>query len=104
MKPKPEYFEAFFYVEAMHHRGPSFPLDMLRYDSCTFATEHDAQLAAQYLEPGNTACKAIKLRRFHKNGAPAIPGEARWLSFGWRILSSRDTATMDDIRREGGVR
>ena len=83
MKAKPEYLESFYYVEAMYRAGGPA-----------------SNIANGYLESGNTACKAIKLRRFHKAGAPPIPGEARWLSFGWRILSARDAATMDDIRRE----
>lgn len=77
--------EVLFTVEGA---GP-LPLDMLRYDSCFPATEEDAATAVQY--PGE--CKGrrrIKLIR-RTAGLPE-PTEARWRSFGWRVVPISELA------------
>lgn len=54
-----------------------FPLDMLRYDQSTFASELDSLTAGRWGEP-----RAVRLRRYTGDRL-WTPGQKRWESFGW---------------------
>ena len=62
-----------------------FPIDMLRYDACWPASEHDAGLIAQTLEPGHAGawCVAVEKRTARKKEKAWTP--ERWRSFGCRV-------------------
>lgn len=53
----------------------SFPLDMLRYDSCWFADQESVNYADAKGQ------RKLAMRSYER------PTEARWNSFGWRIVS-----------------
>lgn len=59
----------------------AFPIDMLRYDSCYPATEHDSGVieAAMRHDPG---IKTVRLRMAINGSRPTIE---RWLSFIWVV-------------------
>lgn len=65
--------------------GGEFPFDMLRYDQCWPTGSMDA---AAITHEGK--------RRVALNGVAGLPGNypthARWLSFGWRVVSYTVTA------------
>jgi hypothetical protein len=58
-----------------------FPLDMLRYDLCWPASQSDAGLIA-----GTTLVGKAE-RRITLKGLK-LPTEARWVSFGWKVVSA----------------
>ena len=62
-------------------RGSQFPLDMLRYDQCYPDTEHDSARIEYTLD----ASHPIRLRRTVDN-KKRMPTEARWKSFGWKVV------------------
>ena len=68
-------------VFGVEGRG-SFPIDMLRYDSCFPAHESDSGEIEASLRPreGNVS-RAIFLR------GPREPTVARWASFGWKVTT-----------------
>ena len=74
--PKPTHHEEEMTVEGMG----DFPLDMLRYERATFATEKDAGLAGT-----RTDRRKIRLKRFFRQWG-SEPTHQRWLSFGWKIV------------------
>lgn len=57
----------------------TFPLDMLRYDSCVPHEEHDSLVAADE----HTMRRIVVLRSYSRS-ATMTPG--RWRSFGWQVL------------------
>lgn len=61
-----------------------FPLDMLRYDECGFATDRDVVAA------GGSATAPVRLvtLSFRTDASRHTPTIARWESFGWRILGT----------------
>lgn len=61
----------------------TFPLDMLRYDSCCPATETDTS----HVNGVVAEVRRVVLRRFSVSGQPATEG--RWRSFGWRVVEER---------------
>ncbi len=69
--------------------GP-FPIDMLRYDNCTPATEVDARKISRSL--GLDAWEKpmqVNLYRFSIEGQRATA--ARWEGFAWTIVSDSGT-------------
>ncbi len=70
-------------------RGP-FPIDMLRYDDCTPATQVDAGKISRSVDM--TARKEpvqVNLHRFSVDGTRATA--ARWASFGWTVVADSGT-------------
>ena len=71
----------------------SFPVDMLRYDSCIPDTEQDANnIIASIQTYGTDDVGEITLRHYStaNNIAHALT-EARWQSFGWQIVNFLDS-------------
>ncbi len=65
-----------------------FPLDMLRYDTCFFASETDARRVEA---AGDLRVKGeVKLKRYVETKHD-IPTDARWSSFGWIINGEVET-------------
>lgn len=63
-------------------------LDMLRYDSCSPATEQESSKIERLMNHrGEPADHVVQLRRFSVNGGEATDG--RWRSFGCRVLDER---------------
>jgi hypothetical protein len=60
-----------------------FPIDMLRYDECSPATEHDSAKICQSL--AGTGRLEIGIR-YMGHGAGHGLTAGRWKSFGWEIL------------------
>ncbi len=59
-----------------------YPLDMMRYDCATPASEEDSDKIGN-LESRSAPVK-IRLKRFSSNGGKATAG--RWESFGWTVV------------------
>jgi hypothetical protein len=61
--------------------GGTFPIDMLRYDSCIPFSEQDS------FAIDREGRRAVALRRFSQDGG-AVPSnvQARWQSYGWRFV------------------
>jgi hypothetical protein len=57
----------------------AFPLDMLRYDRATPATETDSHIILQQVITSAQANVTIALL------GPKPPTEPRWSSYGWRV-------------------
>ena len=55
-----------------------FPLDMLRYDRCWPAHELDSNLIGSVVH--------AQLKRVVGLVGLKLPTEARWASFGWRVI------------------
>lgn len=68
------------------HGAGRFPVDMLRYDSCTPWNETDSHRVGTEDDHGR-APREITLRRFSRSGEPATTG--RWNSFGWTIVEEK---------------
>ena len=69
-----------------------FPIDMLRYDTCFPKTTEAAQRLihpAAFEEPDELVEVQLGVFHKHKNHHGLTP--ARWLSFGWEIISSATT-------------
>jgi hypothetical protein len=67
----------------------SFPIDMLRYDECSPASEADAhkiQRSIDHAEPMQVTLKRLRLYGYNMDFTPG-----RWSSFGWRIASTIET-------------
>lgn len=65
----------------------TFPLDMLRYDSCFFASESDTRR----IENADLRVDGeVKLKRYVE-GKDSLPTDARWSSFGWVINGGVET-------------
>lgn len=75
-KEKPTHRRYLLIVEG----SDKFPIDMLRYDSCSPADETDARL----IQTAQRGMYRVRLRRFCEDARPAAT--ARWQSFGWRIV------------------
>ncbi|MCI0557519.1 MAG: hypothetical protein MN733_03410 [Nitrososphaera sp.] len=63
-----------FKVQGVGH----FPLDMLRYDACWPYGTNDALAIPYDAQKGSP--RTIEL------ASHSLPTEARWRSFGWRVL------------------
>jgi len=65
-----------------------FPIDMLRYDSAWPAREDQVSRIQEVpLEKKYGQTRVVDLHRFSFNGEG--PHEARWESFGWRVIEIR---------------
>lgn len=77
--------QKFAIVELVVEGSGDFPVDMLRYDSCTPWSEEDSHSIAspQHLTP-----RRIHLRRFLPEGRTAANAATvgRWDSFGWKVV------------------
>jgi hypothetical protein len=84
MKPKPSKF----YVMRLVVTGKRpFPIDMLRYDNATPATEVDAHAIERTWE-GSLDEVRVTLRRFARDDDKHSSYHyARWGSYGWRVES-----------------
>ena len=72
-----------------------FPVDMLRYDSCHPATSEDASNiiveVGRINDRGNyTKPRTVTLR--HTGDFNWRPTDARWESFGWKVIHHYKTA------------
>lgn len=65
----------------------SFPVDMLRYDSCIPASEADAHEIEASIS-GARMGKPINLVRVSRTDA--LPSEGRWASFGWKVSENNN--------------
>mgnify|MGYP001613391845 CR=1 FL=1 len=71
-------------------KGP-FPIDMLRYDDCTPATEVNARhIQRSYEREAWKEATQIELHRFSFDGRKATT--ARWASFGWKVIADSGRA------------
>jgi hypothetical protein len=59
----------------------TFPVDMLRYDSCCPETQDDVAEMTGRL----SGKRRVVLRRFSRSGVEAE--RSRWRSFGWTVVS-----------------
>lgn len=59
----------------------TFPHDMLRYDWCVPASEHDSAVMGDH----DSARRRVELTRL-ANDKKSEPTRGRWASFGWRVL------------------
>ncbi len=66
-------------------RGP-FPLDMLRYDRCSPASECDSAQIRKTFQRGDSEERAINLFRPDLPNAVLAPTEGRWDSFGYTVV------------------
>lgn len=65
----------------------SFPLDMLRYDSCfPYMGEDAGQIEYRPDEPRSS--RTVNLVHYNSE-AKWTPTGARWESFGWRVVDDR---------------
>lgn len=69
-----------FHTFVVEGRG-SFPIDMLRYDSCWPTSEIDAGLVARSFErrQGVRRVETISITGMR------APTDGRWESFGWKV-------------------
>jgi len=58
----------------------TFPLDMLRYDSCVPHTQDDV------CQMSLTRARVLTLHSYHKYKKTSVPTSARWHSFGWEVV------------------
>lgn len=70
-----------------------FPVDMLRYDNCFPADESEANAITAALTGGERIGGAIKLIRVGTTARP--PEDARWRSFGWKVVDERAARECD---------
>lgn len=65
-----------------------FPMDMLRYDTSYPRTTDDATAVGATARdwPGE---REVELIKHAVNKLAALPTEARWASFGWRVIEVR---------------
>ena len=61
-----------------------FPLDMLRYDECGFATQADRAAALGELVPSTHVPGQRNIDMVSESGRR--PTVARWESFGWKVV------------------
>lgn len=71
----------------------SFPIDMLRYDSCVPATGADASIVCGHA----TALTRVTLRRFYQPDGERMPTSERWASFGWLVVSVDGVTVMSYV-------
>jgi hypothetical protein len=57
----------------------SFPVDMLRYDTCWPRTESDASIIDSSFQPRNRVTHVVALKGLRE------PTEGRWESFGYKV-------------------
>jgi len=75
----------------------SFPIDMLRYDSCYPAREQDSNAIDRHYN--HTSKESVRLKRGPyklKNDATRL-NKSRWESFGWRIISVFDKSYSSEV-------
>jgi hypothetical protein len=67
-----------------------FPIDMLRYDRCSPASEADSSIVERTfdLRAARVAGQAQGNQMVRLVG-PHPPTEGRWQSFGWRVMGQR---------------
>lgn len=66
----------------------SFPIDMLRYDSCVPAEERDSRAIERSVWPEARAVERVSLRRFAVDDDRGHHlAEKRWNAFGWKVIS-----------------
>jgi hypothetical protein len=74
------------YVQVFQVEGAAnFPFDMLRYDHCYPDSSEDATNLDRDDRPFTESRRTVKLRRIVQSKADA-PTEARWRSFGWKVV------------------
>jgi hypothetical protein len=66
----------------------SFPVDMLRYDSCVPDGQED--VVKVFAEPGSEGWRRrrVNLRMYAPAGGRVGPTTARWESFMWRVVGA----------------
>lgn len=71
--------------------GGVFPIDMLRYDSCYPSSSIDVNwiIADRMVADGRPNDYTITLVHREHGGRKWRPTEARWRSFGWRVIDVR---------------
>ena len=90
MKAK-KFYEWFLVVEG----SGSFPIDMLRYDSCFPLREQDSALLAEH---HNEKRRVIVVRRGVNENAASVK---RWESFLWRVVfETQDSGEAQEVARE----
>lgn len=65
-----------------------FPIDMLRYDAATPATEGDSRRIGALMSHEEDPSGPVKVNvvKYHKDKEPHVT-PARWLSFGWTVVN-----------------
>lgn len=94
MKRTPDKFYVIYYVV---QGSGDFPIDMLRYDRSCPASESDSHQIERF------ELRRVALTRFSAAGKSG-PNEARWKSFGWRVVGIRwwDETTEGDLELDLG--
>jgi hypothetical protein len=72
----------------------SFPVDMLRYDDCAFASDGDRD-AAEVEVDGDVE---IVVDMVIENAGGRKPSVARWQSFGWSVEGAGNSRKVQDRR------
>jgi len=80
--PLPKGEKVFFFRVTVEGRG-EFPTDMLRYDRCFPASERES-----YQLDRRGELRKVELTSVHSTHL-WNPTEARWNSFGWRVVGWR---------------
>jgi hypothetical protein len=62
--------------------GSHFPYDMLRYNQCWPASQEDAATIERASRPRERGPFSVTL----STHSPNAPTEARWESFGWKVV------------------
>jgi hypothetical protein len=64
----------------------SFPVDMLRYDSCFPFSETESYKIIKCMEGNNRGPVRVIVHRYRSSGMSKEPNAQRWQSFGWKIV------------------
>lgn len=73
------------FIVASEPGRTSFPIDMLRYDACWPAHEEGSSAIWNPREyRGDDGRTRVELL----SDSPTPPTQARWASFGWRVISA----------------
>jgi hypothetical protein len=79
-----------FVMRLVVEGGGTFPIDMLRYDSCVPADEQHSRLIESSIAVANGMVRQVTLKRFARDndgGDRNRTAVARWRSFGWSVVS-----------------
>lgn len=86
-KPKLEYRKTEIVVSGKR----SFPLDMLRYDSCVPRGSEDVSKIDMTLDVSRDRMQAIVIRLNRFSGGGSKAQADRWASFGWEVIEDSGT-------------
>lgn len=71
-----------YYIEFTVEGSGYFPFDMLRYDACHPVHESESRQLGEY----DRRRRVLLQHRTSKDNTSWRPNDARWQSFGWRVV------------------